>query len=115
MISLLVLWLVVAFAIMATAYLLPGMSIRNYKVALLAALVMGIVNALIQPVVAFFAYPVTFLTFGLFAWVINGMMLMLVAKVVPDFKVDGCLTAILGSLLVSLISTVMMHLLPFGG
>jgi putative membrane protein len=113
MASLLVIWLVVAFAIFATSRLLPGMEVKNYKVALVAAIVMGIVNALIRPVVAFLAFPVTFLTFGLFAWVINGIMLMLVAKIVPDFKVNGCLTAILGSLLISLISAGVMHLLPY--
>lgn len=113
MLNLLVLWVVVAVAILVAAYILPGMKIRNFKIALVAALVMGIVNALIQPVVAFFAYPITFITFGLFAWVINGLMLMLVAKLVPDFEVNGCLTAILGSVIVSLISTGVMALLPF--
>lgn len=113
MVSLLVLWLVVAFAILAAAFLLPGMEVKDYKVALVAALVMGIVNALIQPIVAFFAFPITFLTFGLFSWVINGLMLMLVAKIVPDFKVSGCLTAILGSALISLISAAVMHILPY--
>lgn len=115
MLNLLVLWIVVAFAILAAAYILPGMKIKSFSIALVAALVMGIVNALIQPVVAFFAFPLTFITFGLFAWVINGLMLMLVAKLVPDFEVDGCLTAILGSVLISLISTLMMAILPFAG
>ncbi|MCW5963815.1 MAG: phage holin family protein [Bryobacterales bacterium] len=113
MLNLLVLWVVVAGAILVAAHILPGMKIRDFKIALVAALVMGIVNALIQPIVAFFAYPITFITFGLFAWVINGLMLMLVAKLVPDFEVNGCLTAILGSIIVSLISTGAMALLPF--
>jgi len=113
MLNLIVLWLVVAFAILAAAYLLPGIKIKNYKIALVAAVVMGIVNALIQPVVAFFAYPITFVTFGLFSWVINGLMLMLVAKLVPDFEVNGCLTAIFGSAIISLISAGVMRLLPF--
>lgn len=113
MLNLLVHWLVVALAILFAAYLLPGMKIKNFKIALVAALVMGIVNALVRPVVAFFAFPVTFLTLGLFALVINGLMLMLVAKVVPDFEVNGCLTAILGAAIVSLTSAVLMSLLPF--
>lgn len=114
MLELLVLWLVVAFAIFATAAFLPGMNIKNYRVALVAAVVMGIVNTLIQPVVAFLAFPITFLTLGLFTWVINGLMLWLVAKLVPQFEVNGCLTAILGSFLISLISSAIMWLLPFG-
>jgi len=113
MINLIVLWLVVALAILITASIVPGIRIKNYTIALIAAVVMGIVNALIQPVVAFFLYPLTFITFGLFAWVINGLMLMLVAKLVPDFEVDGCLSAILGSILISLISTAVMWIMPF--
>ncbi len=113
MVNLIVLWLVVAVAILIAAFILPGMKIKNFKIALLAALVMGIVNALIQPVVAFFAYPLTFLTFGLFAWVVNGLMLMLVAKLTPDFEVNGCLTAILGAVIISLVSAGIMALLPF--
>lgn len=114
MINLLVLWLVVALAILITASIVPGMRIKDYKIALVAAVVMGIVNMLVQPVVAFLALPITFLTFGLFTWVINGLMLWIVAKLTPEFEVSGCLTAILGSLLISLISSAVMWLLPFG-
>jgi putative membrane protein len=74
--------------------------------------VLGVVNALIRPVVAFFAFPITFVTLGLFALVINGLMLMLVAKLVPDFEIDGCLTSILGAVIVSIVSALMMWVLP---
>ncbi|MCU0228597.1 MAG: phage holin family protein [Bryobacterales bacterium] len=113
MLNLLVQWIVVAVAILVAAYVLPGMKIKNFKIALLAAVVMGIVNALIQPVVAFLAIPVTFITFGLFAWVVNGLMLMLVAKLTPEFEVNGCFTAILGSVIISLVSAGLMAFAPF--
>lgn len=114
MTSLIVQWLVTSLAILAAAYVLPGMKVKNYGVAMIAAVVMGIANALIRPVVSFLAFPVTILTLGLFALVINGFMLWLVAKIVPDFEVDGCLTAILGAVLVSVISALTMWILPFG-
>jgi putative membrane protein len=112
MTSLLVQWLVTAVALIAAAYLLPGMKIKNFGIALVAAAVLGVVNALIRPVVAFFAFPITFVTLGLFALVINGLMLMLVAKLVPDFEIDGCLTSILGAVIVSIVSALMMWVLP---
>lgn len=112
MASLLVQWLVTAVALIAAAYVLPGMKIKNFGIALVAAAVLGLVNALIRPVVAFFAFPITFVTLGLFALVINGLMLMLVAKLVPDFEIDGCLTSILGAVIVSIASALMMWVLP---
>lgn len=113
MTSLFVQWLVTSLALIAAAYILPGMKIKNFGIALVAAAVLGVVNALIRPVVAFFAFPITFVTIGLFALVINGLMLMLVAKLVPDFEVDGCLTSILGALIVSVASALMMWILPY--
>lgn len=112
MTSLLVHWLVTAVALIAAAYILPGMKIKNFGIALVAAAVLGVVNALIRPVVAFFAFPITFVTLGLFALVINGLMLMLVAKLVPDFEIDGCLTSIVGAVIVSIVSALMMWVLP---
>lgn len=113
MTSLLIQWLVTSVALIAAAYILPGMRIKNFGIALVAAAVLGIVNAFIRPVVAFFSFPITFLTLGLFALVINGLMLMLVAKLVPDFEVDGCLTAILGAILISIVSALIMWVVPY--
>jgi putative membrane protein len=113
MTSLLIQWLVTSVALIAAAYILPGMRIKNFGIALVAAAVLGIVNAFIRPVVAFFSFPITFLTLGLFALVINGLMLMLVAKLLPDFEVDGCLTAILGAILISIVSALIMWVVPY--
>ncbi len=113
MTSLLIQWLITSVALIAAAYILPGMRIKNFGIALVAAAVLGIVNAFIRPVVAFFSFPITFLTLGLFALVINGLMLMLVAKLVPDFEVDGCLTSILGAVLISIVSALIMWVVPY--
>ena len=113
MTSLLIQWLITSVALIAAAYILPGMRIKNFGIAMVAAAVLGIVNALIRPVVAFFSFPITFLTLGLFALVINGLMLMLVAKLVPDFEVDGCLTSILGAVLISIVSALIMWVVPY--
>lgn len=113
MTSLLIQWLITSVALIAAAYILPGMRIKNFGIALVAAAVLGIVNAFIRPVVAFFSFPITFLTLGLFALVINGLMLMLVAKLVPDFEVDGCLTALLGAILISIVSALIMWVVPY--
>jgi putative membrane protein len=113
MTSLLIQWLITSVALIAAAYILPGMRIKNFGIALVAAAVLGIVNAFIRPVVAFFSFPITFLTLGLFALVINGLMLMLVAKLVPDFEVDGCLTAMLGAILISIVSALIMWVVPY--
>lgn len=111
MIGLILQWLVTSAALLAAAYILPGMRIKNFGIAAIAAVVLGIVNALIRPIVAFFAFPLTWITVGLFAIVINGLMLLLVAKLVPDFEIDGCLTSILGAVIVSVISTLAMMLI----
>lgn len=113
MTSLLIQWLITSVALIAAAYILPGMRIKNFGIALVAAAVLGIVNAFIRPVVAFFSFPITFLTLGLFALVINGLMLMLVSKLVPDFEVDGCLTALLGAILISIVSALIMWVVPY--
>ncbi|MCL4782430.1 MAG: phage holin family protein [Bryobacterales bacterium] len=113
MTSLLIQWLITAVALIVAAYILPGMRIKNFGIALVAAAVLGVVNALIRPVVAFFSFPITFVTLGLFALVINGLMLMLVSKLVPDFEVDGCLTSILGAILISIVSALIMWAIPY--
>lgn len=113
MTGLLIQWLVTSVALIAAAYILPGMKIKNFGIAMVAAAILGIVNALIRPVVAFFSFPITFLTLGLFALVINGLMLLLVAKLVPDFEVDGCLTSILGAVIISVVSALIMWVVPY--
>ena len=101
---LLVAWLVNTLALIAVAYLMPGVSVASFGTALVAALVLGLVNAIVRPILVLLTLPVTVLTLGLFIFVINGVMFWLVANFVGGFYVAGFGTALLAALLYSLIS-----------
>ncbi len=97
-------WLLNALALFLTAWLLQGVTISGFGSALVAALVLGIVNAIIRPVVLFFTLPLNILTLGLFTFVVNAVMFKLVSVVVDGFVVDGFIPAIVGSILLTVIS-----------
>lgn len=97
-------WLVVAAALAATAWILPGVTVASWPALAVAALVLGLVNAVIRPILVLLTLPVTILTLGLFYLVVNGAAFGLAALVVPGFGVAGFGWAILGALLVSLFS-----------
>ncbi len=97
--------------VLVIARLIPGIVVTNWRYAVLAALALGFVNAFIRPVLAFVTLPITVLTLGLFHFVINALMFKLAAAVVPGFSVDGCLPAILGSLLLSVLNLAVFGLL----
>ncbi|PZN10168.1 MAG: hypothetical protein DIU69_07535 [Bacillota bacterium] len=103
---LLVRWLINAGAILLVAWIVDGIEVRGPVAALLAAAVLGIVNAVIRPVVLFLTLPIGCLTLGLFTFVVNALMLWLTAAVVDGFEVHGFLSALIGSLLISLVSSV---------
>lgn len=103
---LLVRWLINSGAIFLVAWLLDGIDVRSPVAALVAAAVLGIVNAVIRPVVLFLTLPIGCLSLGLFTFVVNALMLWLTAAVVDGFEVRGFLPALIGSLLISLVSTV---------
>lgn len=104
MIRMLIRWVLFALALLFTAWIVPGISFVNFQTALLAALVMGFINLFIRPIVLIFTLPLNLLTLGLFTFVINALMFLLVAKIVAGFAVAGFLAALLGSLVLSLIS-----------
>lgn len=106
MLSLLARWLVNAAALLLVAYLYPGVHVEGFGTALVAALVLGLVNALIRPVLVILTLPVTILTLGLFLFVINALLFWLVAEVVRGFSVGGFGPALLGSILYSVITLV---------
>lgn len=96
--------LIIGLLLYVVAKLTPGMDVDGVGHALLAGLVLGIVNALVRPVLVILTLPVTVLTLGLFLLVINGLMLRLVGALVPGFHVKGCLPAIVGAVLLSILS-----------
>ena len=104
-------WLINAVALLAVPYLMHSVDVTSIGAALVAALVLGLVNTLVRPVLLLLTLPVTMLSLGLFIFVINGFMFWLVAKVVDGFHVDSFGYAILGALLYSVISWALSTLL----
>jgi putative membrane protein len=103
-------WLANAVGLLVVAAILPGIRLRGLLAAAVAAAVLGVVNAFIRPLLLLVSLPLNLLTFGLFTFVINALMLELTAAVVPGFRVVGFWTALVASLLLSLISGLIAHL-----
>ncbi|QOX80458.1 phage holin family protein [Trichlorobacter lovleyi] len=105
--SFLINWLLSGLAIVITAYLLPGVHLSGIKAALLTAIVLGLINAIIKPVLKLLTLPLTIMTLGLFSLVINALLIMLTAKLVPGFQVQGFLWALAFSLVLALVNWVL--------
>ena len=101
---LLVTWLINAAALFALPYLMQSVRVESFTTALIAALVLGLVNVLIRPILVLLTLPVTVLTLGLFIFVINGLLFWAVANFVGGFQVAGFWSAMVAALLYSLIS-----------
>ncbi len=113
MTSLLIRWVLNALALLAVAYLYPGVRVESFLAAAVAALALGLANAVIRPVLVVLTLPVTIVTLGLFLFVINAALFWLVAQVIKGFAVDGFLSALVGSILYSLITLAVSWV--FGG
>ena len=103
-------WLLSALSILIVAHLVPGFEVRGFGTALIAALVIGFVNATLGFVLKILTLPLTILSFGLFLIVINALMLSFAALLVPGFSVHGFGAALLGAVVLSLISFVLRFL-----
>jgi len=97
-------WLLGAVSIMLVGYLVPGIHVTGLWAALLAALVLGILNALLRPILLILTLPVTILTLGLFSLIINAGIFILVSTIVKGFTVDTFSAALIGSILLWLIN-----------
>lgn len=101
-------WIFNAVAVWVAALLLEGITLDgNWVDLFLVGLVMGLVNAVIKPILKLLALPITIVTLGLFTLVINAGMLGLVAWIMPTLAVDGFITALLGGILISIVSTLL--------
>lgn len=96
--------LITALALILVTYIVPGISVSGIYPAVIAALFLGLANAIIRPILIFLTLPITILTLGIFIFVINAVLFLFVASFVDGFGVDGFLSALLGSILVSIIS-----------
>jgi putative membrane protein len=97
-------WLTTAIALAAAEWILPGVRVGSWRALAVAALVLGLVNAVVRPVLVFLTLPITVLTLGLFYLVVNGAAFALAAALVPGFDVDSIMWAMAGALLVGVVS-----------
>ena len=97
-------WLILTFAIIATSYLIDGIQVSGFLSAFFAAAILGILNAFFRPILLILTLPVNILSLGLFTFVINAIVLMMVSGVISGFEVNGFWSAMFGSLLISLVS-----------
>ncbi len=102
--SILISWFVSALVILVASYLLPGVHIAGFLTALVVAVVLGIINAILKPILVILTLPINILTLGLFTLVINAFLVLLTSAIVPGFKVDGFLWAFIFSILLSIIN-----------
>ncbi len=98
-------WLVTTLALGITAYILPGIDVASPGSLLVAALVLGFLNAILKPILVLLTFPITVLTLGLFYLVLNAVVLALASVLVPGFEVESFGWAFLGAIVVSLLST----------
>ena len=104
--KILVRWFLLAAALLLVAHLYPGVEVKSFGSAMIAALVLGLLNALLRPLLVLLTLPVTVLTLGLFLFVINALMFWAAAGLLDGFYVSGFVGALVGSLLYSVVGLV---------
>lgn len=104
-------WLVMTIAVLAASYVVPGIEVTGFGVALVAALMLGLVNIFIRPLLVILTLPATIMTLGFFLLIINALLLTFVAWLVSGFAVAGFWSALIGSIFISIVSTLTSSLL----
>jgi putative membrane protein len=107
----LLVWLINALALLALPYLVPSVHVDSFLTALVAALLLGLVNTLIRPILVLLTLPVTLVTLGLFIFVINALLFWFVASFVKGFTVGGFWSAFFGAIVYALVSWAASHLI----
>ncbi|SRR5258708_1298945 len=110
--STLITFIINALAVGITAYLLPGVAVGNFLNSFIVAIVLAIINAFIRPIILLLTLPLNILTLGLFTFVINALLILMVAAIVPGFKVDGFWWALLFSLILSVVHAILFAIFP---
>jgi putative membrane protein len=108
---LLMTWLINAVVLFILPYLMQSIRVESFAAALVAALVLGLINTLIRPLLVLLTLPVTVITLGLFIFIVNGLMFWLAANVVGGFHVGGFWSAVGGALLYSIVSWMLSSLI----
>ncbi len=100
-------WVLSALVLLLVAHLVPGFTISGIGSALVAVIVIGLLNATLGLILKILAFPITLLTLGLFLFVINAFVLKVAAAIMPGFQIRGCLPALLASILLSVLNILM--------
>ena len=104
MLNTLLRWFLYALLIVFISWIVPGIEVDNFLSAMLVCIIIALINTFIKPILQFITLPITILTLGLFSLVLNALMFMLAGWLAPGFEVEGFLSALLGSVLLSLFS-----------
>ena len=97
-------WLINTLALLITAYVVKGIQVTGVSALFLAAALLGILNALIRPILIILTLPINIITLGLFTFIINGAMLWFVSLIIKGFVIQGFWPAVVGALIISLVS-----------
>lgn len=98
-------WFVSALALLITAHVVRGFKVRNFTSALVAAVVIGLANIVVWPLLIFLTLPINLMTLGLFTFVVNGAVLRICAAILRGFEIDSWAAAIFGAVILSLVGT----------
>lgn len=104
MIDIILRWFVNGLALFIVSRILPGFIIDDFVAALVAVIVIGLINALIKPILSLLTLPINILTLGLFSFILNALLLLLASSLTPGFQIDGFGTALLGSILLAVVT-----------
>lgn len=107
--NILVRLLIIIVAVYVAAYIIPGVTIDSYQALIVASIVLGVINAFVKPILIFLTFPLTIVTLGIFLLILNGILVLLVSSIVPGFHVNSFLSAVLFSIVVSLVSSLLSH------
>lgn len=103
--------LVSGLAVFITAYILPGVRVDGFVTALLVAVLLGLANAVLKPILTIITLPITILTLGLFSFIINALIILLVSTLVPGFHVDGLLWAVIFGIVLAIVGGILHRLI----
>lgn len=110
--NLILVWILNAVALLVVAYILPGITVASFGSALIAALVLGLLNMLVKPVLILLTLPITIVTLGLFLIVLNALLFWLAGSILRGFQVGGFWWAVGGAILYSIISGLLSRIIP---
>lgn len=105
--GILIRWTILTVSIIAASYLLEGIHVSGFFSAFFAAAALGILNALFRPILLVLTLPINVMTLGLFTFIINALMLKMASGIIPGFEVHGFWTAVIGSLIISIVSSLL--------